>query len=228
MEITWLGHACFLLEQDGYRIVTDPYTGVEGYPPLAVEAHAVYCSHGHFDHNAEACVRLLPPRETPFAVREIPCFHDDQHGALRGPNRIRVFTAGGVSVAHLGDLGHALTPELLAQIGTVDGVLVPVGGVYTVDAQGAKAAAQRRQHRQFRHLHLHQHRRLLPGGRRYGGLGGPSPDQVEADSCRSRRTLLHHPGAYHRSLRRSGTGLPGRIGMPRKKTGTACRFIKKG
>lgn len=41
MEITWLGHACFLLEQDGYRIVTDPYTGVEGYPPLAVEAHAV-------------------------------------------------------------------------------------------------------------------------------------------------------------------------------------------
>lgn len=140
MEITWLGHACFLLEQDGYRIVTDPYTGVEGYPPLAVEAHAVYCSHGHFDHNAEACVRLLPPRETPFAVREIPCFHDDQHGALRGPNLIRVFTADGVSVAHLGDLGHALTPELLEKIGAVDGVLVPVGGVYTVDAQGAKAA----------------------------------------------------------------------------------------
>ena len=140
MEITWLGHACFLLEQDGYRIVTDPYTGVEGYPPLAVEAHAVYCSHGHFDHNAEACVRLLPPRETPFAVREIPCFHDDQHGALRGPNLIRVFTAGGVSVAHLGDLGHALTPELLEKIGAVDGVLVPVGGVYTVDARGAKAA----------------------------------------------------------------------------------------
>ncbi|MEI3348127.1 MAG: TRAP transporter large permease subunit [Dysosmobacter sp.] len=30
---------------------------------------------------------------------------------------------------------------------------------------------------------LHQHRRLLPGGRRYGGLGVPSSDQVEADSA---------------------------------------------
>jgi L-ascorbate metabolism protein UlaG (beta-lactamase superfamily) len=65
--------------------------------------------------------------------------HDDQGGALRGPNTIRVFTAGGVSVAHLGDLGHQLTAAQLAAIGPVDGVLVPVGGVYTVDAAGAKA-----------------------------------------------------------------------------------------
>ena len=46
----------------------------------------------------------------------------------------------GVSVVHLGDLGHALSAEQLAAIGPVDGVLVPVGGVYTVDARGAKAA----------------------------------------------------------------------------------------
>lgn len=50
MNITWLGHACFLLEQDGYRVVTDPYTRVPGYPPLSVEANALYCSHEHFDH----------------------------------------------------------------------------------------------------------------------------------------------------------------------------------
>lgn len=31
MKLTWLGHACFLLEEDGYRIVLDPYTGVAGY-----------------------------------------------------------------------------------------------------------------------------------------------------------------------------------------------------
>ena len=84
MEITWLGHACFLLEQDGYRIVTDPYTGVEGYPPLAVGVPTPYCSHGHFDHNAEACAAAAAP-ETPFAVREIPCFHDDQRRRPPGP-----------------------------------------------------------------------------------------------------------------------------------------------
>ena len=60
MKLTWLGHACFLLEEQGYRIVIDPYEGVAGYPPLQVSAHAVFCSHGHFDHNAVNCVTLLP------------------------------------------------------------------------------------------------------------------------------------------------------------------------
>ena len=142
MKLTWMGHACFLLEQDGYRIVTDPYTGVEGYPPLHAEAHEIFCRHHHFDHNAVDCVKLLPGKDSPFTVREVAACHDDQGGALRGPNTIRVFTAGGVSVAHLGDLGHQLTAEQLAAIGKVDGVLVPVGGVYTVDAQGAKAVCE--------------------------------------------------------------------------------------
>jgi L-ascorbate metabolism protein UlaG (beta-lactamase superfamily) len=44
-----------------------------------------------------------------------------------------------VSIAHLGDLGHQLTAAQLAAIGKVDVALVPVGGVYTVDAAGAKA-----------------------------------------------------------------------------------------
>ena len=139
MKFTWLGHSCFLLEQDGYRIVTDPYTGVEGYPPLSVSAHAVCCSHRHFDHDAVDQVTMLPPVPSPFTVREVETCHDDQGGALRGANTVRVFTAGGVSVAHLGDLGHQLTAEQLSAIGIVDAVLVPVGGVYTVDAAGARA-----------------------------------------------------------------------------------------
>lgn len=142
MRLTWLGHACFLLEQDGYRIVTDPYTGVEGYPALSAEAHEVFCSHHHFDHDAVDRVALLPGRESPFTVREVRTFHDDQGGALRGENTVRVFTAGGVSVAHLGDLGHPLTAEQLAAIGPVDGALAPVGGVYTLDAAGVRAVCR--------------------------------------------------------------------------------------
>lgn len=142
MKLTWMGHACFTLEQDGYTVITDPYTRVEGYPPLAVSAHAVFCSHHHFDHDAVDCVTLLKEGNSPFIIREVPSFHDDQSGSLRGTNTIRVFTAGDVSVVHLGDLGHQLTEEQLAAIGKVDGVLVPVGGVYTVDAQGAKQVCQ--------------------------------------------------------------------------------------
>ena len=142
MELTWLGHACFCLEAEGYRIVTDPYTEVEGYPELRTAAHQVVCSHGHHDHGAVGQVELLPPRPCPFAIREVESFHDEAVGALRGGNTIRVFTAGGISVAHLGDLGHMLTEAQLAGIGPVDGVLVPVGGIYTLDAAGAKRVCE--------------------------------------------------------------------------------------
>ena len=155
MKLTWLGHSCFLLEQDGYRLVTDPYTGVEGYPPLSVSAHAVCCSHHHFDHDAVDAVTALPPVKSPFTVREVETCHDEQGGALRGSNTVRVFTAGGVSVAHLGDLGHQLSAEQLDAIGSVDAVLVPVGGVYTVDAAGAKAVCDALRPRCVIPMHYH-------------------------------------------------------------------------
>lgn len=140
MKLEWLGHACFALEQDGFRIVIDPYTGVPGYPPLRTEADRVYCSHDHFDHNAASAVRLRTETDSdPFTVEELSTFHDDAGGALRGGNTVRVFTAGGVRVCHMGDVGHLLSPEQAASLGRCAVVLLPVGGVYTVDAQGAMA-----------------------------------------------------------------------------------------
>lgn len=142
MKLTWLGHACFLLEEDGCRLILDPYAGVPGYPALRTEAHEVLCSHGHFDHSAVACVTRLPERRSPFHVRRVETFHDAQGGALRGGNTVHVISGGGVTLAHLGDLGHQLTAEQLAAVGTVDGVLVPVGGTYTLDAAGAKQVCE--------------------------------------------------------------------------------------
>ena len=142
MTITWLGHACFRLEQGGYSILVDPYEGVEGYPDVCTEANAVCCSHGHHDHNYTAGVTLLPPKENPFAVTEVASFHDEQGGALRGSNTIRVFEADGIRVCHLGDLGHRLSAEQVSAIGPVDVLLVPVGGFYTVGAEEAKAVVR--------------------------------------------------------------------------------------
>lgn len=141
MRITWLGHACFALKSGGFRLITDPYRDVTGYGDLRERAHAVYCSHGHFDHAATECVSLLPPAPSPFAVAEIPTFHDEVRGAKRGENTVRVFESEGLRVAHMGDLGHPLSPVQLAALGRVDVLLLPVGGVYTVDPQEAKAVA---------------------------------------------------------------------------------------
>lgn len=141
MTITWLGHSCFMLEQDGYRVLLDPYRGVQGLPDIAAEAEAVYCSHDHFDHGYTEKVRLTSGKENPFTVTEVQTFHDDKGGTLRGKNVVRKFTAGGVSAAHLGDLGHPLSEEQLAELGHCDAVLIPVGGFFTIDAAAAKRTA---------------------------------------------------------------------------------------
>ena len=142
MTITWLGHAAFLLESGGYRVIIDPCEGVPGVQNTSGEADAVFCSHGHHDHCYTKEIRLTDGKTSPFALKEIDAFHDDQNGALRGENTIRVFTAEGIAVAHMGDLGHQLTTEQLAALGKVDILLLPIGGTYTVDAQEAKAVAE--------------------------------------------------------------------------------------
>ncbi len=142
MTITWLGHSCFLLESGGFRALLDPFRDVPGLADVETEADAVYCSHGHFDHAYTDRVRLTSGRENPFTVTEIPTFHDGQGGALRGENTVRRFEAGGVSVVHLGDLGHQLTPEQVQAVSPCDVLLLPVGGTYTVDSGEARAVAE--------------------------------------------------------------------------------------
>lgn len=142
MKLTWLGHACFLLESGGCRVILDPCKGVPGVRNTAGEADAVYCSHGHFDHcyTDELSIRENAP--SPFTASEIASFHDDANGTKRGENTIRALTAEGITVVHLGDLGHPLSEEQVAEIGKCDVLLIPVGGTYTLDICAAKQVAQ--------------------------------------------------------------------------------------
>ena len=134
MKITWLGHSCFCLESGGYRIVVDPYR-MDSYPPLQTCANAVYCSHGHYDHNYTEAVTMLEEKPSPFTVEEIQTFHDDQGGALRGGNTMRAFCAEGLRVVHCGDLGHWPDEEQRAFLMGSDVLMLPVGGYYTIEAE---------------------------------------------------------------------------------------------
>ncbi len=141
MTLTWLGHACFMLESYGFQALIDPFRNIPGLPDVCTEADAVYCSHGHSDHAYTDEVTLTSGKVNPFTVRELDTFHDDQGGALRGRNTVRAFTSEGLTVVHLGDLGQPLTAEQLAQLGRCDVLLLPVGGTYTIDLHQAKAVA---------------------------------------------------------------------------------------
>ena len=143
MKITWLGHSCFTVESQGYRIVLDPYKdgSVPGLAPVREEADQVLCSHGHGDHCGSEGVSLRQGRPSPFTVEVIDTWHDDKEGALRGPNTIHILSDSQCRVAHLGDLGCDLTIEQKEKLRHLTALLIPVGGFFTINAAQAKELA---------------------------------------------------------------------------------------
>ncbi len=145
MYLKWLGHACYLVELGGLRVVMDPYDEKVGYLSLDVTADCVTISHSHFDHNNVSAVKGSPliiksPEEVKIGsitCHGIPVFHDLNKGIQRGTNIIFLLEGEGIRIAHLGDLGHTLSSEILSQMGEIDILLIPVGGVFTVDADSA-------------------------------------------------------------------------------------------
>lgn len=140
VTITTYGHACFGLEYEGYRIVIDPYAWgmVPGQPDLHLCANAVYCSHEHGDHNFIKAVTIEESQTpAPYTVREYITPHDDQGGAKRGMNTVRIFEFGDLKVAHLGDIGCFPDEELADALEDVDCMMIPVGGYYTIGCQTA-------------------------------------------------------------------------------------------
>jgi len=147
MKVKWLGHASFLITSDGgTRIITDPYTpGGFGlnYGEIKESADIVTVSHERFDHNNVAAVGGNPEVVKGDAAAKgmkfkgIPTYHDASEGKERGNNTIICFEVDGVRVCHLGDLGHQLSEQQIAEIGKVDILLIPVGGNFTIDAKVA-------------------------------------------------------------------------------------------
>jgi L-ascorbate metabolism protein UlaG (beta-lactamase superfamily) len=147
LKITWLGHSCFKIEDgSGKVVVTDPFDEAVGYPHPKVKADVVTVSHDHHDHNHVAAIGGKPevvrgPGKKAAAGIEfegIATYHDEKGGRLRGKNTIFSFEMDGVRICHMGDLGHQLGEKEAAALGDVDVLMIPVGGVYTLDAEGAK------------------------------------------------------------------------------------------
>ena len=148
MNIRWLGHSCFALtESTGTVIVTDPYSAdAVGFPLPRVKATAVTVSHGHHDHNAVSAVEGNPKVIDSVGSTEVEgvfisgfsSFHDEHKGKKRGKNIIFTYRLDGVDVCHLGDIGEECSARIIDAVGTVNVLLIPVGGKYTIDAELAK------------------------------------------------------------------------------------------
>ncbi len=153
MKIKYIGHACFLLTTEkGIRIMTDPYEpgaydGAVKYRPACEPADVVLVSHGHPDHchvqSVEGEPSVVEAAGTSsfdgVQVEGIDTFHDTSEGSERGSNLIFRVKADGLTVCHLGDLGHTLDEETAGRIRPVDVLMIPVGGFFTVGSEEADA-----------------------------------------------------------------------------------------
>jgi L-ascorbate metabolism protein UlaG (beta-lactamase superfamily) len=162
LEIVWLGHSCFRIKGKQAVVITDPFSPGIGYKLGKREADIVTISHDHPGHNFAssvtpvlsgpgtalagdtlACARpkvVRGPGEYDIAnvwVTGIPSFHDSEGGKKRGKNCIYLIQIDDVTLCHLGDIGHPLSTHQLQELGGVQVLFLPVGGVSTIDAAAA-------------------------------------------------------------------------------------------
>jgi L-ascorbate metabolism protein UlaG (beta-lactamase superfamily) len=151
-KIYWAGQSCFQISFSNSRdhsadIVIDPYDESIGLKLPNLSADIVLVTHDHHDHNNVKGVKGTPfiiNGSGEYEVKEvfihgIPSFHDDKEGKERGQNTIYIIEAEDLRFCHLGDLVQKqLTDEQLEKIDTVDVLMIPVGGNFTISSAEAQ------------------------------------------------------------------------------------------
>jgi L-ascorbate metabolism protein UlaG (beta-lactamase superfamily) len=170
LTLRWYGQSFFVLESTkGTRIAFDPHA-IEAFGRHDVTADLVLMSHLHDDHTqigvisngakAKAVQGLRPkgkttewvPADFTFKdvhVRSVGTYHDGVEGMERGKNTVFIVEVDGLRFVHLGDLGHVLSPKDVQKIGPVDVLLIPIGGVYTINGSEAKKIVEQLKPKRF-------------------------------------------------------------------------------
>ncbi|HEU4672119.1 MAG TPA: MBL fold metallo-hydrolase [Candidatus Limnocylindrales bacterium] len=158
MEVQWYGRTCIRLRGRDAVVVADPYQAVVGPTGRGITGDIVTFSHPddtplpRAKGKASRDGRTLLPSSLEDAfvldgpgeyevkhvlLTGVRTFRDDDSGASGGRGVAFAVELDGIHTIHLGDIGHLLTEEKLADIGPVDVACVPVGGVL-----GATKAAE--------------------------------------------------------------------------------------
>jgi L-ascorbate metabolism protein UlaG (beta-lactamase superfamily) len=152
MELTWYGRTCVRLRGRDAVVVADAYPAIVGPTGRGITGDIVTYSHpddapepkgkaakGRRSRDGSTIVPssldeafvLDGPGE--YEVKDVllsgvRTYRDDAKGIERGKQTAFVVELDQMHTIHLGEIGHLLTEEKLADIGPVDIACVPVGG----------------------------------------------------------------------------------------------------
>ena len=142
MELIWYGLSCFRLTGRGQAsVITDPYNGSVGLPPLKLRGDIVTISHDARGHNNASAVTgrrhaLTGPGEYEIGGVFITGISTVEE-AETTDNVLYLFDYDGLTVAHLGDMARVPTQTQIEALEQVDVLLVPVGGGNSLNAAQA-------------------------------------------------------------------------------------------
>ena len=161
MELTWYGRTCIRLRGRDAVVVNDPYPSIVGPTGRGITGDVVTFSHPDDNHPPKKATKLsrdggtaMPTSLEPAFVLDGPgeyevhdvlltgvrTYRDNDKGSQRGRQTAFVMELDGVHTIHLGDIGHELTEEKLADIGRVEVACVPIGGALTAATAAALVA----------------------------------------------------------------------------------------
>jgi L-ascorbate metabolism protein UlaG (beta-lactamase superfamily) len=131
-----------ITSESGIKVLTDPYKKMLGYELPEMEADIVSTSHNHKDHNninvvKNSFIHINEPgdfSEHGIEIKGIQTFHDKTSGSKRGQNTVYNFNIDDINICHCGDLGHVLDANQIEEIGNVHILLLPIGGLATINA----------------------------------------------------------------------------------------------
>lgn len=139
VRIKYKGISCFIITtSNGTKIITDPIDSLGKEP---ADIATVSC--GHYNHCDVYWVGGFPyiyKRAEPYKIGDITFrgvatrhLEMDEGRKIRpGDNYVICFEIEGINICHLGALGEKLTGAQVKEIGKVDILMVPVGGVSTL------------------------------------------------------------------------------------------------
>jgi L-ascorbate metabolism protein UlaG (beta-lactamase superfamily) len=161
-QISWHGQSFFTIKTGkGMTIAIDPHAIPEYGRMMGLKADVVLISHNHNDHTQVGVFENSKDKDfrvitglkgnslkadwnqvdetiKDVRIRSVGVFHDNMEGMRYGKTAIFILEVDGWRIVHLGDLGHLLSPAQLKRIGPVDVLMIPVGGVYTLNGSEAK------------------------------------------------------------------------------------------
>jgi L-ascorbate metabolism protein UlaG (beta-lactamase superfamily) len=169
--IRWHGQSFFeVISSEGTRIVLDPHV-LEEYPESKPLADVILMSHFHVDHSKPEAVQnykrarqinalkkgegraqewnIINETIKGVRVQTMGTYHDKMAGLERGKNGVFILDMDGLRIVHLGDLGHLLSRDQVRKLGKVDVLMIPVGGVYTLNGVDAQKVVEQIKPRRY-------------------------------------------------------------------------------